>query len=113
MKRIFILLQIIILSYTLIGQTNSDTVSSSESDDSIVNKITYVVIIKHRSYALEFEQTELINPNHIEQIEVVKSGELLNVYNSEGVILIYPKRKYRRQYKRMFKNKRITEPNTR
>jgi hypothetical protein len=111
MKRTLILMPIFLLSYTLIGQTNGDANRSSEVEDSIVNNITYVIIVKKKSYALEFEQTGLVNPNHIEKIEVVKSGELLETYNSDGIILIYPKKEYRRKYKRMFKKKRITEPN--
>ena len=79
----------------------------SYSDSAIVNNPRYVVVIKNKSYVLEFEQTALLNPSHFEEIEFVKSGELLKRYNSDGIILIHLKKKYQRDYKRMFRKKKI------
>lgn len=92
MKYIFTIL-ILSISFFTHGQNLNDIAVriNSEPLDSLPK---FVIKLNETEYFLE-TIPDSINPNWIEKIEVLKSEEQKYIYgNGNGVVLIYPKKKY-------------------
>jgi len=100
MRYIFTIL-IFSISFFTYGQ-DLDGYSVRVSDVPLDSLPKYVIKMNEVEYLLD-SVPDSIKPNWIERIEVLKREEQ-NIYgNDNGVVLIYPKKKYFEQINKLFK----------
>jgi len=81
------------------GQADSlDIKIIIQSEQSYTQKPALVLVLDTYRIHLDTMSLKLIQPNWIKRLEVIKSEKLKTVHgNTDGVVFIYPKRRYRKR----------------
>lgn len=91
------------ISSLLFGQ-NSNHVSVQINSQFLDSIPKFVIKLKETEYILDSIPSSL-NPNWIKKIEVLKSEEEQKIYgNKNGIVVIYPKKRYHKRIRRLLKS---------